>query len=221
MHGATPRAFVALSGPELLCCTVSVAKARKTHQGFRDPLDADALGKSPATPASPVSDGPEVTVHAPPNRPATFSPAAPSGGAALPFDVDVAREVGTPTLIAGPWIAIEVWTQNRIYGVGAAMTCVFVRDRGTGENAPDHPTLGARLAGGQRRNDAGLIVEVSHPLPEPNFTAVFVTGMGARLRVSETSKVTRVVFHQRTVALGPEGGLPTWDEITDPGLTGG
>ncbi|MEM9862844.1 MAG: hypothetical protein AAF938_14690, partial [Myxococcota bacterium] len=132
------------------------------------------------------------------------------------FDVDVTREIGEPGLLDGPWSALEIWTRNRIYALGADFTCVDVRDRQTGRSDPNHATLGARLVGGQLRDSRGLIIQVSHPFPEVGSAAVFATGIGNRLRVSETSRVTRVLFRQRIVRVGPNGELPSWDELTDP-----
>jgi hypothetical protein len=183
---------------------------RDTKHGFRDPdkPERQATGGPIAQdqpPASPLADGPVIPA------PAT-TPSIPSGG---PVDIDVRRETGEPGLLDGPWVAVELWTRNRIYALGATLLCIEVRNRSDGVINAEHASLGARLVGGQRRNDSGLIIEVSHPFPEVGSAAVFATGLGNRLRVSETSHVTRVLIRQRVVTVGPNGELPSWDEITD------
>lgn len=186
---------------------------RDTKHGFSDPDNPERqVSKSAhqaASPASPLAGA--VPVLPPP--PAT--PSVPSGG---PVDIDVRRESGEPGLLDGPWVAVELWTRNRIYGLGANLVCIQVRNRSDGVINAEHASLGARLVGGQRRNDAGLIIEVSHPFPEIGSAAVFATGFGNRLRVSETSHVTRVVIRQRIVSIGPGVELPSWDDITGPGV---
>lgn len=184
---------------------------RDTKHGFRDPDKPERHASEGADqpPASPLAG------HGPVIPPAPATPSLPSGG---PVDIDVRRESGEPGLLDGPWVAVELWTRNRIYGLGANLLCIQVRNRSDGVINAEHASLGARLVGGQRRSDAGLIIEVSHPFPEIGSAAVFATGLGNRLRVSETSHVTRVVVRQRVVAIGPNGELPSWDEITGPGV---
>lgn len=188
---------------------------RDTKHGFRDPDKPERQGSNGPkgqnpVPPSPLADqGPVI----PPPAPA---PSMPSSGP--PVEVDVRRDTGAPGLLDGPWVAIELWTRNRVYGLGANLQCIQVRNRSDGVINAEHASLGARLVGGQRRNDSGLIVEVSHPFPEVGSAAVFATGLGNRLRVSETSHVTRVLIRQRVVTVGPNGELPSWDEITDPGF---
>ncbi len=192
----------------------AVADKRDTHRGFCDPTQPERTSSVSLPDAQPAlsRDG-----YGESDAGRTIS-SAPSGTAtgALPFDVDITREIGQPGLLDGPWVAFELWTQNRIYGLSAHLVCARVRDRHTGSDTPDHPTLGARLAGGQKRNKAGLITEVSHPFPEVGSDAVFVSQMGNRLRVSETSPVTRVLVRHRVVSIGPNGELPSWDDITSP-----
>lgn len=187
---------------------------RDTKSGFRDPDSPErqnapgpvGQGRSPASPLAAAEIPPEPT----PSR-----ASVPSGA---PVDIDVRREVGEPGLLDGPWVAVELWTRNRIYGLGPNLMCIEVRNRSDGVVNVEHASLGARLVGGQRRNESGLIIEVSHPFPEIGSAAVFATGLGSRLRVSETSHVTRVVIRQRVVSVGPNGELPSWDEITGPGI---
>ncbi len=117
------------------------------------------------------------------------------------IEVDEIRERGGPALFSGPWRAIEIWTQNRIYGVEATMRCTEVVDRATGARQVDHPILGSSLLGGQKRDDAGSISSVCVPYPEPGTVAVFSARVGDRMKISETSTVTRVVLRQHRVDL--------------------
>ncbi len=157
-----------------------------------------------------------------PPAPAVVVPmSAPLPSLSTSIELEDVREVGTPALLAGPWRAVEIWTQNRIYGLDASMVCTEVTDRTTGQAAPDHPALTARLVGGQRREEDGRIREVSHPLPGIGAAAVFARDLGKRMHVSETSAVTRVVFRQRVVELA-DGAL-SWEELAKtvaPGAQG-
>lgn len=128
-----------------------------------------------------------------------------------PMEIEHVRETGSPALLSGPWRAFEIWTQNRIYGIDATMTCREVIDRTTGSPSADHPALGQRLLGGQIRDSEGRITQVSHPLPNRGAMAIFASGFGKRLLVSETSSVTRVVVRQRVVDVDAP---PSWEEIT-------
>ena len=171
----------------------SEKRNRPTVRGFRDP-QAESDGDSQ-----------------PPPSPVASSDSPPKARTRL--EIEVVRESGSPNLIAGPWPAVEVWTQNRVYRIGGRLHCTSVMDRLTQATVPDHPTLGSRMLGGQLRADDGRIVRVAHPFPERGMAAVFATGFGSRLRVSETSPVTRVVLRQRIVDVGSDD-MPRWSEIT-------
>ncbi len=160
---------------------------RDTQRGFGDPWDTVPIPRVEALP--PNSDE-------------------------SPDDVEfeIVREQGGPGLLTGPWRAFEIWTQNHIYGIDATMRCREVVQRTTGATAEEHPILGQRLLGGQLRDDNGRIVQVSHPLPVRGATAVFAAGFGKRVRVSETSAVTRVVVRQRVVSVNE--GTPPWQDLT-------
>lgn len=131
------------------------------------------------------------------------------------IELEYVHEAGTPALLTGPWRAIEIWTQNRIYGCDSTLTLRHVLDRATGSVDADHPALGARLLGGQVRDDEGKIVSVSHPLPGRGAAAFFASRRGKRLIVSETSAVTRVIFRQRIVAVSDT--VPDWEDVTGDG----
>lgn len=131
------------------------------------------------------------------------------------IELEYVQEAGTPALLTGPWRAIEIWTQNRIYGCDSTFTLRHVLDRATGEVDAEHPALGARLLGGQVRDDDGKIISVSHPLPGRGASAFFADRRGKRLIVSETSPVTRVLFRQRIVAVGDT--VPEWEDVTGDG----
>ncbi len=129
------------------------------------------------------------------------------------IEVDEIREQGGPSLFAGPWRAIEIWTQNRIYGVDATMRCTEVLDRATGKMQGDHPILGASLLGGQKRDAHGDIRSVCVPYPEPGTVAVFSARVGERLKISETSTVTRVVLRQHRVDLPKSTAQAPWESL--------
>ena len=136
-------------------------------------------------------------------------------GKAEGIELEYVQEAGSPALLTGPWRAVEIWTQNRIYGCDSTLTLRHVLDRATGEVDPTHPALGARLLGGQVRDDEGKIISVSHPLPGRGAAAFFAERRGKRLIVSETSPVTRVLFRQRIVAVGDR--VPDWEDVTGDG----
>src|SRR5687768_16489047 len=72
---------------------------------------------------------------------------------------------GTGTLDHAQWRAMEIWTRNRIYGVDWNMSCIEVIDRDKNQNDLKHPLLGARLAGGQAREQGTM--ELTYPCPRP------------------------------------------------------
>ncbi len=126
--------------------------------------------------------------------------------------VDLVEEQGPPSLLQGPWPAVEVWTRNRIYVLDSVMRCIDVVDRPTGASDPDSPLMGAVLFGGQRRDEKGRIVEISHPFPRPGTQAVFGCRVGRRFSLSETSAVSKVVLRVRAVHLEAEEPLD-WERI--------
>ncbi|MEM1417447.1 MAG: hypothetical protein AAGH15_21300 [Myxococcota bacterium] len=130
------------------------------------------------------------------------APPAPGG-----LVVEVRECVGMDGIDDG-WCAAEVWTRNRVYSVDGEALCRQVRDLQSGYVVPDHPIVGQRLLGGQRRGEGGRIEEISFPFPHEGSMAVFSRPVGRRSEVSETSAVTRVVLRQRVVRVGEEG--PPW-----------
>lgn len=131
-----------------------------------------------------------------------------------PLEVEWVREHGPPTLLSGPWRAVEIWTRNHIYVLDSSLECMDVIDRGTGRADGRHAMLGSKLFGGQKRADSGAITEVSHPMPRPGAQAVFGERVGRRFSLSETSPVTRVVMRNRVVTMGSIEKPPSWEEIT-------
>ena len=176
-------------------------KERDTHRGFTEPTQRVSVH----------DEEDESTMR---DRPSVDEPRHRSAAVDVELDIEHIRESGSPSLLAGPWRAFEVWTRNRIYGVDGAMVCRAVTDRATGASTGDHPALGARLIGGQHRDADGRILWVSHPLPSRGGAAVFSQGMGSRLKVSETSEVTRVVVRQRVVTVSPGEPPPSWTAVT-------
>lgn len=141
------------------------------------------------------------------------APATPSlpSPASLETGVEVELHAATGVeALEDAWCALEVWSRNHVYGLDAGAVCRVVRDLGSTRVEREHPIVGARLLGGQRRGPGGRIVEVSFPLPKVGSMAVFATQVGKRRSVSETSTVTRVVLRQRVVAFA-EGDAPAWN----------
>ncbi len=101
---------------------------------------------------------------------------------------------------AGPWFAVQIWTRNHIYCCNPMFAVCFVVNRSTNKAYAAHPTMGARLQGGQTRDATKRVVSVSQPLPIRGSNALFVDACGA---VYETSQIMRVVFRQRTIAVNP------------------
>lgn len=181
-------------------------RSRETQRGYSSPLTEDV-----EVPKPPPAPRDLVEPHSSESRPSIPLMKPPDSPPDLELEEIVER--GAPRLLGDAWCAVEVWTQNRVYGLDGALECRVVRDRRTNVTQDDHPVLGARLLGGQRRAEDGRITHVAHPFPRRGMAAVFATGMGARLRVSETSSVTRVVVRQRVVELTAEAAPPTWDAI--------
>lgn len=184
-------------------------KDRSTHRGFAEPTKRVSMADPPTAEA-----GDTVVDAAPKKKVTTTTRGKGPSAEDVALDIEQVREAGTPSLLAGPWRAIEIWTRNRIYGVDGGMVCVSVTDRVSDAQQPDHPAIGARLLGGQHRAKDGTIEWVAHPLPARGGAAVFAKRFGKRLNVSETSDVTRVVVRQRVVEVGPDMQPPKWDEIT-------
>jgi hypothetical protein len=87
---------------------------------------------------------------------------------------------------------LEIWTQNRIYRVDAAMTCLEVRDRATGKPDPEPKLVGALLTGGQTRPDEDVI-DIYYPFPVPGSSAYF-KDRNSNSVLGRTSPVERVVL---------------------------
>lgn len=129
-------------------------------------------------------------------------PAPPEPPAPFP-EIEYVTERGGPDRLSGSWSAIAIWTQRRIYALDSSLVCRAVLDRSSLLPVTDHPVIGLVLAFGQRRDAAGTIVQVTRPLPEPGFNAVFSHQEGQNYRWSETSPVAKVVLRQQRVDLTP------------------
>jgi hypothetical protein len=190
-----------------------MAKKGKTLKGFGTlpPAGSEAEEAADGGPTDPFGYEDEDTdvegtaLSGPP----VSRPPPPSTG---PVEVEHIHEDGSPTLLEGPWRAVEIWTANHIYVLDARMVCLEVISRASGKSQADHPIVGARLVGGQKRDDNDAIREVSHPLPDRGANAVFGATMGKRYSLSETSPVTRVVLRQRVVQLG-DAQPPEWEAL--------
>ncbi len=146
-----------------------------------------------------------------PPEPEDDAPRGPRGRRP-PLHVEVVHVQGAASLVEGTWRAVEIWTRNRIYALDQSLVCIDVVDQGTRKSSPDHPFIGARLVGGQRRD--GSHNELSHPFPVPGSEAVFERYSGKRPRLSQTSTVTRVVLRMRIINVAPDYLDQAWDEIT-------
>jgi hypothetical protein len=108
--------------------------------------------------------------------------------------------------------AYEIWTKNRVYSLDVGLVCVEVIDLASGRSEKKHPFMGARLVGGQIRTDAGN--ELTFPLPTPGSEAVFqALDAQSRVRLSITSRVTRVILHVQRVQVGVDQSDTTWSQI--------
>ncbi len=192
---------------------------RRTHLGYVAPEEAlervqSASGEATLPDAGPIFEQADAGAR---REPAGGE--AKAGGrrrprrSRPPVQVELSEESGAPSLLQGPWPAVEVWTRNRIYVLDSVMRCIDVVDRPSGSSDRDNPLLGAILFGGQRRDGEGRIVEVSHPFPRPGSQAVFGRRVGRRFSLSETSPVSKVVLRVRVVRLEAEEP-PNWEEIS-------
>jgi len=139
----------------------------------------------------------------------------PPGFHSSPLELTVHRaRGGTHTDTEAPWVAVEVWTLNRIYLVGGRMHCIGVHKRSEHRDEPDHPLLGALLTGGRRQ--AKEDVELSQPFPLPGMKAVFRYEVGARSkpRFATTSAVERVVLRLGVTTLEGPGAAGSFHELT-------
>jgi hypothetical protein len=140
-------------------------------------------------------------------------PAADATAMTLPpfVEVELVYERGPAMIEHQHWRALEIWTRNRVYGVDWGMSCIEVIDRETNKADPKHPLLGARLAGGQSREEGTM--ELTYPCPRPGCEAVF-EHKSKRGSFSHTSTVLRVVLRLRVVTVVPETANHKWKELT-------
>ena len=118
-----------------------------------------------------------------------------SGTRGAPIELMVIKRRGVShTDNSVQWVAVEIWTRNRIYLIDGSMRCIAVVDRATNRRGEDHSMLGATLTGGQRRSDEQI--ELSQPLPLPGMNAIFRHRAAARgiHPFGETSPVERVIL---------------------------
>ncbi len=129
-----------------------------------------------------------------------------------PVEVEVRKISSAAMLGKRTQCAYEIWTKNRVYSLDIGLTCIEVIDLASGHCEKKHPFIGARLVGGQARAQAGT--ELTFPLPTPGSEAVFqAIDAQHRIRLSITSKVTRVILHVQRVQVGVEQRDSTWDKI--------
>lgn len=128
-------------------------------------------------------------------------------------EVDVRSISGAAAVGTYARRAFEIWTRNRVYGLDGTLECIEVIDLATGRTDPNHPFLGARLVGGQSRNEDSN--ELSFPLPVPGSDAVFQKfDKQNRIRLSVTSRVTRVLLHVHRVMVESAERDDAWSTLT-------
>ncbi|MEM1415841.1 MAG: hypothetical protein AAGH15_13115 [Myxococcota bacterium] len=131
-----------------------------------------------------------------------------------PFvEVELVYETGTAGMGDAPWGAFVVWTQNRVYHCDQTMRCIEVIHRESERPDREHPLIGARLSGGQVKQDDAI--EITYPCPRPGCEAVFERP-GVKGYVT-TSTVTRVVLRLRVLTVPLQRAAPTWDDLTASG----
>ncbi|MFO0686545.1 MAG: hypothetical protein U0234_31080 [Sandaracinus sp.] len=143
----------------------------------------------------------------------TFHEAFPDTPEVQPLEIVFDRDTHEPSSGTMPIpqnVMLEIWTLNRLYLVDANMICTAVIDRRTGTRDTKHSNLGARLAGGQRRY--GKTLHVARPFPVPGTEAVFERP-DKRQAAAVTSKVERVVLHQRVTSIVLDD-KNAWDDVT-------
>jgi hypothetical protein len=131
-----------------------------------------------------------------------------------PIELSVVRRRGVShTDASEQWVALEIWTEHRIYLLTQDMRCVRVHDIREGKDDTSHTLLGATLTGGQHRGKEQ--VELSQPLPLPGMKAVFrAPGQRNKPRFVMTSKVERVVLRLGLTSLENMGPDRAFHELT-------
>ena len=131
-----------------------------------------------------------------------------------PVEVE-ARQI-SPAALRHVQHAFEIWTKNRVYNLDSQLVCIGVIDLATGRDNRDHPFVGARLVGGQLKSDEGS--ELTYPLPVPGSDAVFQKSEAhGKIRLSVTSKVSRVILHVKRVKVRAAERDVAWGTITSSG----
>ena len=166
----------------------------RTRVGYQPPNENSFDDDEPTQNDIQISDPDEEVAAAPPP----------------PIEVEAVNERG-PMKKGGRWRTLEIWTKNRVYSVDAAMTCIEVINRASGRPDEDHPLLGGRLAGGQRKE--GQRMRLAHPFPVPGTEAVFKLPAGRTGRFGQTSKVERVVLRVRVADVPLLDSQPLWEDI--------
>ena len=94
---------------------------------------------------------------------------------------------------------VEVWTRAHIYYFDASFELVWVLSRASVVGGPPQRLAGARLCGGEVRNEKDEIAAVYLPVPVPQSVAVFERRGPDGVAVKRTSPVERVVFRVHEV----------------------
>jgi len=134
----------------------------------------------------------DLPLHTAPNEPPRTFP-----------EIEFVHEQGVTGRFDGPFAALAIWTQRRIYLLDQGFICRGVLDRKSLMPVDGHPIIGATFVYGQVRDPEGNVIQLSRPLPEIGSQAIFGRNYGRNVRLSETSPVTRVVLRQHRVDIPP------------------
>jgi hypothetical protein len=167
-------------------------------------------------PPSSWDDEPTRVEWAPPDFDATIDDSAPALETIPRPAVEVEDRRISPVGLRHAQHAYEIWTKNRVYNLDARLECMGVIDLASGQNNAQHPFLGMRLVGGQSQGEEGT--ELSYPLPVPGSDAVFQKmDKRGKIRLSVTSRVTRVILHVKRVKVQSQERDTAWGNITATG----
>lgn len=163
-------------------------------------------------------DGPEKPPDRDPENTQVYRPVSgrAAGTRGAPLELMVIKRRGSSHTDGGvTWVAIEIWTLNRIYLVDGKMRCIGVVDRATNRRDEEHSLLGALLTGGQRHGMSRM--ELAQPLPLPGMNALFRHPPRPRGThpFGETSVVERVILRLGVTTLDVEdAGAGAFHELT-------
>ncbi len=134
---------------------------------------------------------------------------------AAPIELSLIRRRGASEADANDeWVALEIWTRNRMYLVSGLMKCIGVFDTTNNSNEPKHKLLGAVLTGGRSQVKGEL--QLSQPYPIPGMKAVFRYQIPGRktFRFVTTSEVSRVMLRVGVTTFTGDEDEQSFHELT-------